>query len=212
MIPDSGSIWLVVGLGNPGDDYASTYHNLGFATADLLARRSGPAGARWERMFGGRIRKPTIAGVRTVLLKPMTYMNLSGESVGPARGHLGIGVDRIVVIHDDVDLPPGDVRVKLGGGAGGHHGVESCIGHLGDPGFVRVRIGIGRHDRMPTERYVLTRIPGDQKEIFEGAVERAADAVEMVLARGPAAAMNEVNRRDARGGDDGAEEEEGEPG
>ena len=212
MQPDPGSLWLVVGLGNPGDEYDRTYHNLGFATANLLASRHSARGSRWERMFGGRVKKPTVGGARVVILEPQTFMNLSGESVGPARGHLRLDLDRIVVIHDDVDLQPGDVRVKSGGGAGGHHGVESCIHHLGGPGFLRVRMGIGRHDRMPTERFVLTRIPGNLAEVFERAVERAADAVEMVIARGPAAAMNEVNRREARGDGGGDAGEEGDPG
>ncbi len=209
--PGASNSWLVVGLGNPGDEYEATYHNLGMRTVDVLASRFSGRG-RWERMFGGRIRKPVIEGARAVLLKPMTFMNLSGESAGPARGHLGMGLDRVIVIHDDVDLAPGDVRVKVGGGAGGHHGVESCMRHLGSPGFVRVRLGIGRHERIPTERFVLTRIPGDQSDLFGAAIERAADAVVMVIARGAAAAMNEINRRDPRRGSDGEGEDVDEEG
>jgi PTH1 family peptidyl-tRNA hydrolase len=187
--------WLVAGLGNPEQRYDATFHNLGFRVADLLHARQG--GGRWESLFRGRLCKVRIEGARVVLLKPMTYMNLSGTSVMPAAGKFDVPHDRLVVVHDDLDLEPGDVRVKVGGGAGGHKGLASCIQHLSSPGFVRVRIGIGRHEHVPADRWVLTRIPADQERIFDEAVERAADAVEMILSRGPALTMNETNRRES---------------
>ncbi|MBW2260992.1 MAG: aminoacyl-tRNA hydrolase [Deltaproteobacteria bacterium] len=187
--------WLIAGLGNPEERYDATFHNLGFRVADLLSDRQG--GGRWESLFRGRLRKVRLEGTRAVLLKPMTYMNLSGESVRPAADKLGVPLERIVVVHDDLDLEPGDVRVKVGGGAGGHRGLASCIQHLASPEFIRVRIGIGRHEHVPADRWVLTRIPADQGQTFDEAVERAADAVEMILSRGPALTMNETNRREA---------------
>jgi PTH1 family peptidyl-tRNA hydrolase len=124
-------------------------------------------------------------------------MNLSGESLRPAADRMGVDLEHVIVIHDDLDLPPGDVRVKVGGGAGGHLGLESVIEHLGDPGFVRVRIGIGRHEHMDAERHVLSRIPADLQETFAQAAQRAADAVALILERGAALAMNETNRRES---------------
>lgn len=187
--------WIVAGLGNPGDRYAPTHHNMGFRAADLLGERAGAA--RWESLFRGLVRKVTISGRRVVLLKPQTYMNLSGESLRPAADRMGVDLEHVIVIHDDLDLPPGDVRVKVGGGAGGHRGLESVIEHLGDPGFVRVRIGIGRHEHMDAEKHVLSRIPADLQETFAQAAQRAADAVALILERGAAPAMNETNRRES---------------
>jgi PTH1 family peptidyl-tRNA hydrolase len=186
--------WLVAGLGNPEERYDATFHNLGFRVVDLLSDRLG--GGRWESLFNGRVRKVRMEGTRAVLLKPMTYMNLSGTSLRPAADRLDVPPGRIVVVHDDLDLEPGDVRVKVGGGAGGHKGLSSCIQHLPSPDFVRVRIGIGRHEHVPPDRWVLTRIPADQQRAFDEAVERAADAVVLILSRGPALTMNETNRRD----------------
>ena len=194
MSPSPTDTWLVAGLGNPEERYEVTFHNLGFRVADLLSDRQG--GGRWESLFGGRVRKVDLEGARVVLLKPMTYMNLSGESVRPASERFDVPPGRIVVVHDDLDLEPGDVRVKVGGGAGGHKGLGSCIRHLPSPEFVRVRIGIGRHEHVPADRWVLTRIPAEQQAAFDEAVERAADAVQMILARGPSLTMNETNRRD----------------
>jgi len=196
MPPSPASSWLVVGLGNPDERYESTFHNMGFVVADVLARRGRDPGDRWRRKFSGRILEIGIGRRRVCILKPWTYMNLSGESVGPAAGMLGVSLDRIVVVHDDLDLSPGDVRVKVAGGSGGHKGLESCIRHLGGPGFARVRIGIGRHERMPAERYVLSRIPEAWRDLFASAAERAADAATAIVEKGAAPAMNEFNRRE----------------
>lgn len=192
--PRHSGTWLVAGLGNPEERYESTFHNMGFRVADLLSERAGSA--RWESLFRGRVRKVLIGNTKVVLLKPMTFMNLSGESVRPAADRLGVALERIIVVHDDLDLEPGDVRVKVGGGAGGHLGLASCIEHLGDPEFVRVRIGIGRHEHMPADRYVLSKIPADLGDTLRSAAGRAADAVSMILEKGPALTMNETNRRD----------------
>jgi PTH1 family peptidyl-tRNA hydrolase len=196
MADASDSTWLVAGLGNPGDRYAGTYHNLGFRTANRLKALHAPEGARWESLARGRLVKALIAGLRVVLLKPQTYMNLSGESVRMAADRFSVAAERVVVVHDDLDIEPGEVRVKVGGGTGGHKGLESCIRHLGDPGFVRIRMGIGRHPHVPADRYVLSRIPAEREELFARAVLLSVEAVELVVARGAEKAMNRTNRRD----------------
>jgi peptidyl-tRNA hydrolase, PTH1 family len=173
---------VVVGLGNPGRSYERTRHNVGFLVVDELARRHG---GFW------RSKKKTEAapvgfGLKNVtLLKPTTYMNNSGTALS------GYKLDQLIVVHDDLDLPEGDVRVKVGGGAGGHNGMRSIIQHLGND-FVRVRIGIGRPPPgMTVTDYVLSRMDSAIKE----AVPRAADAVEVVIESGPEAAMNRFNIR-----------------
>jgi PTH1 family peptidyl-tRNA hydrolase len=163
---------VVVGLGNPGRSYERTRHNIGFLVADELAKR-----------HGGSWRAKKKADV--TLLKPTTYMNNSGAALA------GFKVEQLVVVHDDLDLPAGDVRVKVGGGPGGHNGLRSIIQHLGN-GFVRVRVGIGRPPvGMSVTDYVLGRMDSATKE----AVPLAADAVEAVIETGPEAAMNRFNVR-----------------
>lgn len=195
MTSSPPSTWLVAGLGNPGEKYASTFHNLGARTANRLKNLHCAQGTRWEALVKGRLAKAGISGARVVLLKPRTYMNLSGESVRPAADRFDVPITRIIVVHDDLDLEPGDVRVKVGGGTGGHRGLASCIQHLGDQGFVRVRMGIGRHPHMPADRWVLSKIPSSLEQTFTEAVGRAAQAVQLVVRKGPELAMNETNRR-----------------
>lgn len=195
MTPPPLTPWLVAGLGNPGDRYTGTYHNLGFRVANRLKGMFCPEGARWENLARGRLAKADMDGARVVLLKPQTYMNLSGESVRMASDRFGAPVDHIIVVHDDLDLEPGDVRVKVGGGSGGHKGLESVTQHMGDPGYVRVRLGIGRHPHMPADRHVLSRIPPDMETTFETSVQRAVTAVRLIVERGVALAMNETNVR-----------------
>jgi PTH1 family peptidyl-tRNA hydrolase len=200
---DPTNTWLVAGLGNPGEKYASTFHNLGFRVANKLKNELCPEGTRWEALVKGRLVKVSLDDSRVVLIKPQTYMNLSGESVRPAADRFGVPVERIIVVHDDMDLDPGDVRVKVGGGTGGHKGLASLIQHLGAPGFTRVRLGIGRHPHMPSEKWVLSKIHADQEEIFDEAVRLAVEAVRLVIAQGPQLAMNETNRRGNRDEDEG---------
>ena len=171
-----------MGLGNPGRSYERTRHNLGFLVADELARRHGGS---WRKK-----KKAEAAGVAldhrdVTLLKPTTFMNNSGSALA---GHTA---GDLVVIHDDLDLPPGEVRVKVGGGAGGHNGLRSLIQNLGND-FVRVRVGIGRPPiGVGVTDYVLGRMDATVRD----AVPTAADAVEAVLEEGPEAAMNRFNVR-----------------
>jgi PTH1 family peptidyl-tRNA hydrolase len=171
-----------VGLGNPGRSYERTRHNVGFLVADELARRHGGTWRKRKRTEAA----PVSLGSREVtLLKPTTYMNNSGSALA------GYGTEDLILVHDDLDLPPGDVRVKVGGGAGGHNGLRSIIGRLG-PDFVRVRVGIGRPPAgVSATDYVLSRMDAAVRE----AVPRAADAVEAVVEEGPEAAMNRFNVR-----------------
>jgi peptidyl-tRNA hydrolase, PTH1 family len=163
--------WLVVGLGNPGDRYARTRHNVGFEVAKLAAERWGMP--KFKQKYGGLF---TQDGRRAVLL-PQTYMNESGSSAGPARGALGVDLDHVVVVHDEIDLPFGKVEVRTGGGLAGHNGLKSLKQGLGSGDFTRVRVGVGRPDSTDPEvvsRYVLGRFsedPGDVRALLEDAAD-----------------------------------------
>jgi PTH1 family peptidyl-tRNA hydrolase len=184
--------FLIVGLGNPGAKYESTRHNLGFWTIDELARRHG-------LNFGKAERKAISAdGVirdrRVILAKPQTFMNLSGEAVRSLADFYKIPIERIIVIHDDLDLPLGTLRLRKTGSAGGQNGVKSIIQQLGTQDFARVRVGIGRPPgRMDAAAYVLQPFSGDDAITARIAVERAADAVETWLISGIEIAMTRHN-------------------
>jgi len=175
----------VVGLGNPGSRYAATRHNIGFGIAEHLAER-------WElskprQRFGGLIAEGRVrpGGPRVAVLRPQTFMNESGFSAGPARGSLRVPLERLVALHDEIDLPFGEVRVKLGGGAAGHNGLKSLRDGLGDTGFWRVRAGVGRPDSTDPEvvsSFVLSRFSEPRAEV-EDLVERAATEAERLVER-----------------------------
>ncbi len=175
--------WLVVGLGNPGRAYDGTRHNLGFAVAAELARRWGLE--RERTRFGGRLREGRAGpgGPRVALLEPQTFMNDAGRSVGPARGALHLDLDRVLVVHDEIDLPFGEIRPRLGGGLAGHNGLKSLRRELGSPDFGRVRVGVGRPDSTDPEivsAHVLGRFTEPAADVCE-LVERASDAVEAIV-------------------------------
>jgi PTH1 family peptidyl-tRNA hydrolase len=175
--------WLVVGLGNPGREYAQTRHNIGFAVVEELAGRWDLDAGR-ER-FRGRLRegRAGVGGPRVGLLEPLTYMNDAGRSVGPARGALQVELDHLVVVHDEIDIPFGDVRPRLGGGLAGHNGLKSLRRGLGGPDFVRVRVGVGRPDSTDPEivsGHVLGRFAESPQDVAE-LVGRAADAVAAIV-------------------------------
>lgn len=186
-------MFLVVGLGNPEDEYEGTRHNVGFEVADTLAKR---AGLRFsDKKFKARMARGDIAGESCVLLKPQTYMNVSGESVGPAAGFFKLATKEIIVVHDELDLPIGRIKLKIGGGHGGHNGLRSLKQHLPDDGFVRVRIGIGRPPpEWDPADYVLSRFKSSERREADRAVDEAADAVESILRDGLDKAMNVYNR------------------
>ena len=184
---------LVVGLGNPGPRYSGTRHNAGFLVLDAWATRHG-ASFRTTR-FGEEAR---VGSLR--LLKPGTFMNLSGGAVQAVATRNGIAPSEIVVVHDDLDLPLGRIRVRVGGGAGGQKGVRDVIARLG-PDFVRLKVGIDRPPpRWTVENWVLSRFRDDELELVEGVVETATDALERIVRDGPTEAANAVNGLDLRPG------------
>jgi peptidyl-tRNA hydrolase, PTH1 family len=175
----------VVGLGNPGDRYAKTRHNVGFEVVSELAGRwdLGRAKDKFRgRFVEGRIRA---GGPRVALLQPQTFMNESGTSVGPARGHLRVPLDHVVVVHDEIDLPFGEIRSKLGGGVAGHNGLKSLRDGLGSVDFWRVRTGVGRPDSTDPEivsAHVLGRF-SEQEDQVRALIEAAADEAERLVER-----------------------------
>jgi peptidyl-tRNA hydrolase, PTH1 family len=177
--------WLVVGLGNPGDRYARTRHNVGFEVASLAAERWGLP--RAKKKYGGLYTdgRTGSGGARVGVLLPQTYMNESGSSVGPARGALGVPLERVVAVHDEIDLPFGRIEVRLGGGLAGHNGLKSLRDGLGSPDFRRIRVGVGRPDTTDPEivsAHVLGRFTEPRDEV-RAVVERAADELERLVTR-----------------------------
>ena len=183
-------MWLVAGLGNPGDDYAKTRHNIGFMVIDALAAGSSiPVRQKTADYLFGR---GVIGEQETILIKPLTFMNRSGIAVKDAAGRYD--TDGIIVVHDDIDLPPGVIRIRRSGSSGGHNGIESIINALGTRDFIRVKIGIGRPDRIPPEKYVLRPFSRHELPLMEEAVERAAEAVTVILNKGVSYAQNMFHR------------------
>ena len=185
--------WLVVGLGNPGGQYENTRHNAGFLTADELARRGRFAIQRLK--FKALTAAVEISGQGVLMMKPTTFMNLSGEAVGEAARFYKIPPDHVLVISDDVSLPLGKLRIRTGGSAGGHNGLKSIIQHLGADQFPRVKVGVGEkpHPDYDMAEWVLGKFQGEDKKVMDEAVKRAADAVECYLRDGPQKAMNRFN-------------------
>ena len=185
---------LLVGLGNPGPEYARTRHNVGFLVADEVARMAG-AGFTL-RKFGAEIAEAAAGGERFWIVKPQTYMNHSGEAVGAAMRFWKLEVADLVVVHDDLELDAFRVQVKVGGGHAGHNGLKSVNAHVGSPDYARVRVGVGRPaPQVDPADWVLGRFSrAEDHEVVE-VVERGAAAARAVLVEGAAKAMNEFNRR-----------------
>lgn len=188
--------WLVVGLGNPGRKYAGHRHNLGFMVLEELARRSA---ASFRRRFQGRFDRTELVGTDTVLLEPHTMMNRSGTAVAKAATFFGIPPERTLVIHDDMDLSFGTVRVKKGGGHGGHNGLRSLFQHFGRS-FVRLRGGVGRPGGGEPTGYLLNDFDREQRRLLPELLAELADVAECVLRDGPDGAMNAYNGRPPVGG------------
>jgi peptidyl-tRNA hydrolase, PTH1 family len=182
---------LVAGLGNPGREYERTRHNVGWLVADELARRHGGS---FRSKFSGRLAEVRAGDERLALLKPETYMNESGRSVGAAARFYKVPADQALLVHDDVDLEEGRLQARLGGGLAGHNGLRSIAQHLGTNDFLRLRIGVGRPERgdpRPVADYVLS--PFDPSFDVDELVSRAADAVEVLAAEGLPAAQTRFN-------------------
>lgn len=185
--------WLIVGLGNPGKDYARTRHNVGEETVTRLAAQLG------DRLRAGRdqalLSESRLGGQRVVLAFPLTFMNESGNSVGKlVRRYRLDDLTRLVIVHDELDLPPGVVRVKAGGGLAGHNGLRSITSHVHSQDYLRVRIGVGKPpSKEQGANHVLSRLSSSERLLLDESVQRAADAVETIVTDGVEAAMRQFN-------------------
>lgn len=184
-------MYIIVGLGNPGKKYENTKHNIGFITLDFLAGKNNIKinKIKHKALVGEGI----ISGRKVLLVKPQTYMNLSGNSVREVMEYYKAEPEQLIVIYDDVDIPMGRLRIRKKGSAGTHNGMKSIIYDLQEDGFPRIRIGIGKEKRIPLVGYVLGGFAKEERELMEDAVERAALAVECMLEKGIDAAMSEYN-------------------
>ncbi len=182
---------LVVGLGNPGSKYSRSRHNAGFMVLDELAKRRE---ARFKSKRKAEVVQVDLDSEKLVLAKPLNFMNLSGEAVKKLRRHFKLAPERILVVHDDIDLAVGLIRVRSGGSSGGHLGVQSIMENLGTDRFPRIKVGVGRPPAgEEAADYVLRKVEAGEMEKLEEAVLRAADAVEVVILEGLTAAMNRFN-------------------
>ena len=185
---------VIAGLGNPGAQYANTPHSIGFEVADAIAREMG---AEWRASasFKGELATGVFAGQKVLLLKPMTYMNLSGDSVAPVVRYHNATPAYLLVISDDIDLPVGRLRIRGGGSAGGHNGLKSIIERVGTPAFTRLRVGVGRdaHDRSEVIGHVLGKFDPTSRALMDQVVPAAVKAAAAIISTTPQAAMNAWN-------------------
>ena len=190
---NGGVDWLLVCLGNPGAQYENTRHNVGFQVADAVAERHNVPIQRLK--FRALTNTITVGEKKVLLMKPVTYMNLSGEAVHEAASFYKVPPERILVVSDEVALAPGKIRVRRSGSAGGHNGLKNIIAHLGTDQFPRIRVGVGQkpHPDYDMAGWVLGKFQGEDKKAVEEAVKRAADAAECLIQEGVDKAMNRYN-------------------
>lgn len=187
-------MWLVVGLGNPGSEYAGNRHNVGFMVADELIRRG--RGATPRAKFGAELAETAVGAARALVCKPMEFMNVSGQAVSKAATFWKVPAANTVVLYDDLDIPFGRMKLGVGGGHGGHNGVRSILTCLGTPEFLRVRIGIGRPPAgWDPANYVLANFSKEEQKELPFVVGEAADAVEAIVGNGLTSAMNKFNTK-----------------
>lgn len=192
---EPGDSWLIAGLGNPGAEYERTRHNIGFRVLDLLAERLG---TRFKRgRTSALVAEARDGDLRIVLAKPTTYMNLSGNAIAPLARYFKIEPERVVVVHDEIDLPFGSLRVKFGGGTAGHNGLRSLVSSLGTPEFARVRVGVGRPaGRKEAADHVLDAFSKAEEKEVPIVVAEAADAVQEIMRDGVERTQNRINTRE----------------
>ena len=189
----SGAEWLIVGLGNPGDQYENTRHNVGFRALDELAEIANVSVQKLK--YKALTNTATVSGCKVLLMKPVTYMNLSGEAVGEAARFFKIPPEHVIVLSDDTSLPVGKLRIRKSGSAGGHNGLKSIIQHLGTDQFPRIKIGVGEkpHPDYDMADWVLGKFPPADKKVIDEMVQKAAKAVEYYMKDGPEKAMGKFN-------------------
>ena len=193
MLKKSNETWLIVGLGNPGKDYERTRHNCGFRAVDLLAEQLGCKIDKGK--FQGLYGQALYQGKKLMLLKPQTYMNLSGRSVLQLSAYFSIPPQRIIVLFDDISLPPGRLRIRPDGSAGGHNGIKSIIAELGSQEFPRVKIGVGgkQNPEQDLADHVLSGFSAQEEKALSSALERAADAALCIIENGVPETANRYN-------------------
>ena len=185
-------MWVIAGLGNPGRRYAKTRHNVGFMVADDLAERFGIALRERESYMSG---KGSIEDNQVILLEPLTFMNRSGLAVRDVMRRCRSAPQNLIVIHDDIDIETGKLKIREKGSSGGHKGVESIIACIGSREFIRVKVGIGRGEKVPVEDYVLGKFRKEEATLIKDVIKRASDAVCAILKDGADKAMNVFNER-----------------
>ncbi|MDY5771801.1 MAG: aminoacyl-tRNA hydrolase [Anaerovoracaceae bacterium] len=186
-------MYIIAGLGNPGRKYENTRHNMGFIAVDLLAEKYGIKVDKIK--FKALVGEGRIAGRKVLLVKPQTYMNLSGESIREVMSFYKEGIENLIVIYDDIDIPTGTIRVRKKGSAGTHNGMRNIVYLLQDDNFPRIRVGIGSDKKVDLINYVTGGVTKGEKELLEGALVKAADAAAAIVEKGIEKAMNEYNVR-----------------
>ena len=193
MFGKKSDIWLIVGLGNPGKEYEKTRHNCGFRALDVLAQKlnCNVDKSKFQGLYG----QATYNGTKVLLLKPLTYMNLSGRSVLQLSAYFHIPPQRIIVLFDDISLEPGRLRIRADGSAGGHNGIKSIISELGSQDFPRVKIGVGgkAHPEQDLADHVLSGFTANEEKALASALDRAADAALCIIEKGVPEAANRYN-------------------
>lgn len=193
--PAEENMYLIVGLGNPGKQYEATRHNMGFDTVDILVEKHHipQSGVKFNAMYG----KGSIGGEKVIVMKPLSFMNLSGGPVRDMANYFKIDPEtQLIIIQDDIDLEPGQLRIRKQGSAGGHNGLKDIIQKLGTEKFLRVKIGVGAKPKgWDLADHVLGHFSSSDRKIVDEAIEDAADAVEKIITEGPDAAMNAYNRK-----------------
>ena len=188
---------IIVGLGNPGNEYAKTRHNVGFMLVDALAEHLNIN--LWKDKFNAQIAEGRIGTEKILLVKPQTYMNNSGEAVGPLMRWYKVTPEDIIVAHDDMDIPAGTLRLRRKGSAGGHNGIKSILAHVGDEDFARVRIGIGRPlPGWTVVDHVLAKLPLEEREKVDAVIDELLPAVECIVTESIDLAMNKFNPKKNR--------------
>ncbi len=185
-------MYLLAGLGNPGPDYSLTRHNIGFIFIDYLIDKTGLSlrNSKWK----ASVAKTSLWGNPFLIIKPETYMNLSGLAVARAAQYYHIDVDKIIIVHDDLDLPLGKMRLVFNRGAGGHNGVRSVIEHIGGKNFIRIRVGIDRPQKdLPAAAYVLAKFSKEEKKIVAELLQNIEHALHLIVEENLSVAMNQIN-------------------